>query len=229
LFNGQIDVIGGVNLNNHANQVVLHTNNSCLMSGKRKQTGTTIGNDCCDARGDSTRCGLSNVFYNYTRVDAMTGCNVTEAETAMNGTSPNAISFKDFNNNRGGIMAVEWRDAGIRVWSFARDRTPINLQGYNLWNPSEPVIRPNPNSWGKAVADFPSTYCDMASHFKDSRIIIDVGLCGEGTRQPNVLSWTYESECPASCQEYISRQTGSDYREAYWEFGGIWVFQGQQK
>ena len=66
-----------------------------------------------------------------------------------------------YNTNGGGIMAMEWRDAGIRMWQFDRDSIPTDITDQN----------PDPSSWGTASADFPNTDCSISSHFKNQSII----------------------------------------------------------
>ena len=37
---------------------------------------------------------------------------------------------------------------------------------------------PNPGGWGQPLADFPSTGCDVASHFRNQSIVVNIDLCG---------------------------------------------------
>ncbi|KPI41914.1 putative glycosidase C21B10.07 [Cyphellophora attinorum] len=195
---GQIDVIGGVNLNNAGRQVALRTpprgNQAILGSADWK----------CYSSSESDP---DPVFSDR---EDMRGCRVTEREP-MNGAA--------FNKRGGGVIAVEWRVEGIRAWLFQRHAVPADLS--NAVKGS--MTSPNVTSWGEAFADFPYTDCDYMSQFKSSKIIVNIGFCGElpGLAQ----AFDDESKCPGSCQQYLSSQPGSAYSEAYWEFGGFWVFQ----
>jgi hypothetical protein len=64
---------------------------------------------------------------------------------------------------------MEWRDAGIRVWQFARSAIPSDITSQ----------KPDPSTWGEAAADFPSTDCNVGNHFKNNSIILNIDLCGD--------------------------------------------------
>lgn len=87
------------------------------------------------------------------------GCGV-DAGTDTFGTS--------YNDNGGGVTALELRSAGIRMWQFARSAIPSDITSGS----------PDPSTWGEATADFPSTDCDIGSHFRNQSIIANIDLCG---------------------------------------------------
>lgn len=149
--NGEIDVMEQVNQNN-GNLMTLHTDQGCSMDGvKRLQSGTAAQGDCNEAVNGNAGCGV-------------TGSNSTYGPA--------------FNSQGGGVMAVEWRTEGIRMWQFARSAIPSDITSQN----------PSPNTWGSALADFPDTGCDVASHFKNQSIIINTDLCGVWAGSPSVYS-----------------------------------------
>lgn len=115
---GEIDIIEAVNQGNKGAQFTLHTTDGCEMGVKRKQTGKALSNNC-----------LNSTNYNM-------GC-------AVRGTP--ASYGEKLNGNKGGVYAVEWRTAGIRMWLFPRDQTPPNIE----------LGKPEPSEWGTATADFP--------------------------------------------------------------------------
>ncbi|KAF7714886.1 Endo-1,3(4)-beta-glucanase [Penicillium ucsense] len=121
---------------------------------------------------------------------------------------------QELNANGGGVYALELRAAGIRVWFFPRDTTPSDI-AY-----SSPT--PNPSQWGTAVADFPSTKCNIHSHFRNLSIIINIALCGDMAAQPLYYKSMYD--CPSTCTDFVANNP-SDFQEAYWEFGSFKVFQ----
>lgn len=148
---GEIDVMEAVNNATSGNQVTLHTKSGCKMDHKRKQTGTTTHDNCYWAANNEAGCGVQG----------------------------NASTFgEDFNTLGGGVTAVEWRAAGIRVWQFERDSIPDDISNNS----------PNPSSWGRALADFPDTGCDIGSHFKNQSIIINIDLCGDWAGSTSVYS-----------------------------------------
>ena len=132
-----------INQGTSGNLMTLHSTGSCSMDVKRKQTGSA-NHDNCDHDAN-----------------ANAGCAVD--------TKANATFGAALNDDGGSVMAVEWRDAGIRMWQFARNAVPSDITGKT----------PNPDTWGTATADFPSTECDIGSHFKNNSIIVNIDLCGD--------------------------------------------------
>lgn len=124
------------------NKMTLHTTSECSMSVRRKMTGDVDQKNCDHSKNSNAGCGVTDDKESYGEA---------------------------LNDNGGGIMAVEWRDAGIRMWQFARDSIPSDITGKN----------PNPSSWGKATADFPNTDCNIGNHFRNNSIVANINLCGE--------------------------------------------------
>ena len=141
--NGEIDVMEAVNQATDGNQMTLHTTQGCSVGGvKRKMTGSSLQGSC----------------YNGTNSNA--GCGV-DGPTDSFGEAYNAAD--------GGIVAMEWRDAGIRMWQFGRDAVPEDITNKS----------PDPSTWGEASADFPNTDCSISSHFRNQSIIANIDLCGQ--------------------------------------------------
>lgn len=158
--NGEIDVMESINQGDDGNQMTLHTTSDCSMSVRRKQTGHTEQKNCDHDKNDNAGCGVSGDDDSY-------------------GDS--------FNDNGGGVMAVEWRDAGIRMWQFARSAIPSDITNKS----------PDPSTWGTAAADFPSTDCNIGNHFRNQSIVANIDLCGELV----YAAWD-ESDC-----EYLQHET----------------------
>ncbi|KAJ5466616.1 hypothetical protein N7539_009572 [Penicillium diatomitis] len=119
----------------------------------------------------------------------------------------------DFNARGGGVYALEIRDAGIRIWVFHRDSMPLDIANGQS---------PNPSSWGPPLADFPSTNCNIKSHFRNLNIIVNIDLCGEYAAMAS--HYTQMSGCPGSCAEFVATNP-SNFNNAYWEFRSIRVYQ----
>ncbi|KAJ5365965.1 hypothetical protein N7517_008851 [Penicillium concentricum] len=115
------------------------------------------------------------------------------------------------NNRGGGVYALELRDAGIRAWFFPTGTVPTDIT----------VGMPDPSSWGIALADFPSTNCDIAAHFKNLSIIVNIDLCGELAAQKQFYDTLYH--CPATCSDFVASSPGS-FVDAYWEFKSFKVY-----
>lgn len=140
--NGEIDVMEATNLADDGNAMTLHTSSGCSMNHKRKMTGSSTHANCVSSGTDNEGCGV-------------------DGSTATYG--------EEFNAGGGGIMALEWRSAGIRMWQFARGSIPSDITGGS----------PDPSTWGTALADFPETGCDIDSHFRNQSIIMNIDLCGD--------------------------------------------------
>lgn len=121
---------------------------------------------------------------------------------------------------------MELRDSGIRVWFFARASVPTDISSGSS---------PDPSSWGEALADFPSTDCDISTHFKNQSIIANIDLCGDWAGENKYF--TKDSECPSSastnqgaslsaCETFVATNATS-FQEAYWEFKSFKIYQAQ--
>ncbi|KAF7558050.1 hypothetical protein G7046_g5898 [Stylonectria norvegica] len=180
--NGEIDIMEATNQATDGNQMTLHTTGSCNMNGRRKETGKALQKNCDHSKNSNAGCGVE-----------------TEADDFG----------ETYNSDGGGIMAVEWREAGIRMWQFARGSIPSDVSGKT----------PDPSTWGTALADFPSTDCDIGSHFKNQSITVNIDLCGE-----LVTSVWDKSGCSSNCTDLVANNPDS-FKDAYWEFGAFQVYQ----
>jgi hypothetical protein len=181
--NGEIDVMEAVNVVSDAqNQMTLHTSKGCSMDVKRKETGKVLKTNCLNSTNGNAGCGV-------------------DAGESTFGTA--------FNNNGGGVMAMELRSAGIRMWQFARASIPTDITSGS----------PDPSTWGEATADFPSTHCNIGNHFKNQSIIANIDLCGSWAGTQSV----YSQSCPGTCQDQVANNNTA-FTDAYWEFGAFTVY-----
>jgi len=169
--------------------MTLHTTDNCQMNVKRKETGKVLETDCRNGTDDNAGCGVLGAKDSY-------------GET--------------FNANGGGIYAMEWRDAGIRIWFFPRDDIPSDIPS-DVSN----TTAPDPRTWGEPLADFPSTHCDMSSHFRNQSIIANIDLCGTWAGSTGVYST--EDGCPGTCTEFVTSNATS-FETAYWEWASWRVY-----
>jgi hypothetical protein len=164
------------------NQMTLHTSKGCTMNVKRKETGKGLQTSCLNSTNGNTGCGVS-------------------AGASTFGTSFNAAG--------GGVMALELRTAGIRMWQFARASIPTDITSGS----------PDPSTWGEATADFPSTNCDIGTHFRNQSIIANIDLCGSWAGQASVFG----QSCPGNCQDWVA-DNNMAFKDAFWEFGAFTVY-----
>lgn len=181
--NGEIDVMEAVNQATDGNQMTLHTTKGCSVDGvRRKMTGSSLNANCYNNTNNNAGCGVSG---------------------------PPASFGTGYNNVQGGIVALEWRNQGIRMWQFGRDAIPADITAKS----------PNPSSWGEAAADFPDTNCNVQSHFRNHSIIANIDLCGQyaGGVYP-------QSGCPSTCSDFVANNPNS-FTDAFWEFGAFQIYQ----
>jgi hypothetical protein len=174
-----------VNNGTSGNQVALHTTDGCSMDVKRQETGTVSYTNCYNGTNDNAGCGVKGPASSY---------------------------GPTFNANGGGIMAMELRSAGIRVWQFARSSIPSDITSHT----------PDPSTWSTPMADFPNTNCDIGSHFKNQSIIADIDVCGSWAGATSVYST--EWGCPSDCTTYAANNP-SAFDNAYFEFGNFTIYQ----
>ena len=126
--------------------MTLHTSPSCSMSSiTRKQTGSTLSTSCVNTTNGNEGCGVSAGDGSY---------------------------GSKWNDNGGGVLAVELRNEGIRMWQWARSAVPAGLEGDGTGG------IPDPSTWGMATSDFPNTECDIGARFRNQSIVVNISLCG---------------------------------------------------
>ncbi|EAW14886.1 glycoside hydrolase family 16 protein [Aspergillus clavatus NRRL 1] len=186
-LNGEIDVVETNNGGTEGNSVTLHTTRGCDMKAKRKQTGQALYQHCDNSTHGNAGCGVQGEPYTY---------------------------GPEFNDNGGGVYALELRSAGIRAWFFPRAAIPSDiLDGI-----------PDPSMWGTPLADFPNTNCDIPFHFTNQSIIANIDLCGQLGAQRQFYTELYK--CPGICSDFVAHNP-SKFTEAYWEFKTFKVYQAQ--
>ncbi|KAF4120578.1 Glycosyl hydrolases family 16 [Geosmithia morbida] len=179
--NGEIDVVESINQGTDGNQMTLHTSSDCSMDVRRKQSGSVKYKNCDQAKNDNAGCGVVDDDDSYGPA---------------------------LNKAGGAVMALEWRDAGIRMWQFARGSIPSDITSKN----------PKPDTWGTATADFPSTDCNIGNHFRNNSIVANIDLCGDLVYS----SWD-SSGCSSNCSDWVANNPDA-FTDAYWEFGTFQVY-----
>ncbi|EIM80617.1 2 beta-glucan [Stereum hirsutum FP-91666 SS1] len=118
-----------------------------------------------------------------------------------------------FNSNGGGFYAMERTSSFIKVWFWARDDGSVPS------DVSSGASSVDTDNWGTPDAYFPNTDCDIASHFADSNIIINLTFCGDwaGAVYAN-------SGCPSTCDDYVDNNP-SAFNNAYFEFPWVKVYE----
>ncbi|KZT09301.1 glycoside hydrolase family 16 protein [Laetiporus sulphureus 93-53] len=185
---GEIDILEGVN-DVEPDSVTVHTLGTCTMPSNRTMLGTSLSNDCSS----------SNEIENGNN-----GCSVNAPYTSSYGPT--------FNTYGGGYYAVERTAEFIRVWFWSRNGTNIPS---DITSGSGSI---NTDNWGKPIADFPDTDCDISKVFGDNNIIIDLTFCG---------NWAGDAfnpaGCPGNCTDYVNNNP-SAFSNAYWDFAAARIY-----
>jgi len=182
---GEIDMIEGVHESTQ-NQITMHTNATCTLPTGQAITGT-----------------VSNIDDN-----GSSNCDSTSNDDGCPTMDPTANGWgAAFNANGGGVFAKLWDpEVGIKIWHFPRDNIPSDITSQN----------PDPSSWGNPVSFLPNgDNCNIASHFIDHMLIINITLCGDWAGA------TYSGS--GTCIEATGDP--SNYVDAQWMLNSILVYQ----
>ena len=134
-----------------------------------------------------------------------TGCGQTVKNTATYGPAFNAAG--------GGVYAWEWTSSYIAIYFFSRTAIPANIQSG----------KPDPAAWGKPIAKFSGSGCNIDSHFKSHNIILDTTFCGDWAGQVWSSGGCAASTKAATCNAYVSSNPTA-FKNAYWIINSIKVF-----
>lgn len=143
-----------------------------------------------------------------------TNCDTAATNNAGCGVKVNGANSYGpaFNSNSGGWYAVERTNSAIKVWFWPRNSGSVPSDVRNGGNSV------NTGNWGTPSALFPSTSCDISSHFGPHNIIINLTFCGDWAG--SVYS---SSGCPGSCVDYVNNNP-SAFNNAYFDFAAIRVY-----
>lgn len=130
---GEIDIIEGVNDQN-TNFMTLHTSPGCAIDSAGSASVQPTTEDC------------------DTSVDGNAGCSFHDTDTTSYGTG--------FNNNGGGVFAMEWTSDGVSIWHFSHSNVPSDALG----------DAPVPSGWGAPVANWAGTGCDWDAHLMNHNL-----------------------------------------------------------
>ncbi|KAF9528601.1 glycoside hydrolase family 16 protein [Crepidotus variabilis] len=143
-----------------------------------------------------------------------------DCNAAVNGNSGCGVKFRNsnsygpsFNSNGGGWYALERTSSSIKVWFWARNDGGVPAEVRNGGS------NVTPGNWGTPSANFPNSQCNIASHFQEHNIVINLTFCGDWA------GGVYgNSGCPSSCDDYVNNNPGA-FQNAYFDFASIRVYQ----
>ena len=209
---GEIDVVEGVNTQAF-NRMTLHTNAGMSIDNSSINTDIFTGNlvtaDC---------------DVNDPNQDKNAGCQIAD--------QPNLLSFgTGFNQQGGGVFAMEWTSDAIKIWFFPRSQIsswPADLLTDSP-NPSGSSSNSTNVAWPTPNAVFQSpTPGTIDAHFCALQLVFDTTFCGDWAGAPSV--WNSDPTCAPladTCEDYVTN-TPEAFTEAYWVVEGLKVFQDDQ-
>ncbi|KAL4891808.1 concanavalin A-like lectin/glucanase domain-containing protein [Aspergillus ambiguus] len=184
---GEIDIIEGVN-KQESNEIVLHTSGTCDVSGSNEMTGTLTSGECGESSGTI-------------------GC-------VVKGTKGSAGD--SFNQQGGGVYAMEWTAKFIKIWYFPRASIPASIESG----------KPDTSDFGTPMAHLQGT-CNFHERFKSQKFILDTTFCGDwagGVFGDSGCPLSDSSNPIQSCVNYVA-QNPAAFKEAYWEINSIKLYE----
>ncbi|KAF5379325.1 hypothetical protein D9757_007612 [Collybiopsis confluens] len=161
----------------------------------------------------SADCAIQSSLSNLVSINSTLGnldCASSDSDNtgcAIMNTNPHSYGH-GFNMLAGGVYAHEWTSNAIKIWFFSRNSIPSDITNKN----------PDPSSWGTPSAMFNNDACDIASHFSEHSLTLDITLCGD---------WAGgafgSGGCSGSCQDTVADP--SNFDTARWEIDYIDVYQ----
>ncbi|WVR03651.1 hypothetical protein IAU60_000646 [Kwoniella sp. DSM 27419] len=171
------------------------------VNGQGTNAGTLHTTEGCSMPRGINATGIQGNLQCASSNGDNTGCGVRDQRARSFGA--------EFNANGGGVYAMERANTGIRMWFWPRHtRMPKDIRTV--------AHHVDPSSWGIPFASFPSTSCDIPSHFSQHRIVWDLTFCGDWA------GGVYGSSgCPgSSCEDHVDNQPEA-FREAFWKIQGL--------
>ncbi|KAL4770678.1 endo-1,3(4)-beta-glucanase xgeA [Aspergillus nidulans var. acristatus] len=184
---GEIDIIEGVNKHD-ANKIVLHTSDTCDVGGGYEMTGDMTSSECGEASGTI-------------------GC-VVQGQQGSSGDP--------FNEQGGGVYAMEWQEKYLKIWYFPRSSIPESLT----------TGTPDVSSFGTPMAHLQGS-CNFKERFTHQKLILDTTFCGDwagGVFGDSGCPVSDPSDPMLSCKNYVA-ENPAVYKNAYWELNSIKIYQ----
>ncbi|KAM7194308.1 Concanavalin A-like lectin/glucanase domain containing protein [Rhypophila sp. PSN 637] len=204
-YDGEIDIIEGINTQSTPINT-FHTGNNCTdMSNEGSHEGTTL---------------LGTVCYGGT------GCRQDATIKGAYGA--------ELNSAGGGIFVLEWAEDHLSQWFFGRDtKMPASLSAaiasissaapdYSSAPPTS-ALQIDVSGFGTPITRFNSgPKCSIKDNMRNNQIIINTSFCGWAGEQ-----WSANEICSnlaSSCDVYVKNHPKA-FEDAYWLIRSISVYQ----
>ena len=143
--------------------------------------------------------------YQYDPNQSNSGCGVSDQDANVYGSG--------FNNNGGGVYAMEWTSSSIKAWFWPRNAIPGDVSSGS----------PNPSSWGTPFAN-QADNCDISTHFAQHNMVFDTTFCGDWAGSVFASDPVCGSQAGGNCQTYVASNPGA-FQDAYWAINYVSVYQ----
>ncbi|KAF5026588.1 hypothetical protein F66182_1314 [Fusarium sp. NRRL 66182] len=193
---GEIDIIEGINGNQDANVVSLHTCGTCVFN----HPGGLDPRPNCNNGGTLSRWCEDGTNYD--------GCG---------NTMPVGSYGKPFNANQGGVYATWLTKEALKIYWFPRSKIPDDIKSGNP-NPS--------NWASPATSQFVNANgnCDVGKYFKKQTIIFNTAFCGDNIDQGIWNQECKASTGYNTCDDYITNNPGA-FKDSYWSINSVKLYQ----
>ncbi|PHH65866.1 hypothetical protein CDD81_1235 [Ophiocordyceps australis] len=176
---GEVDILEGANTA-QKNLISAHTTEGCSIAPPTKQ----------NYLGEQTHvsCAVDNQNV---------GCGFNAAKSTSYGDGFNAVG--------GGVYAMQWDSNDIKVWHFARNEVPADVESK----------KPDPSKWKLPEAVFGGAGCKVDSYFKDMKLVINTNFCGDWGN----AAWGTTDKCTQhapTCNEHVAKNPRA-FANAYWD------------
>ncbi|KAK0719671.1 concanavalin A-like lectin/glucanase domain-containing protein, partial [Lasiosphaeris hirsuta] len=188
--NGELDIYENWN-EATKNAITAHTDKASVAGACKLDSSLFSGTKT------TTDCWIEgNEFYNQ-------GCNVEE-----NGGQ--------WGSSTGGVYAIEWTDAAIKVWSWAPNAIPVNIASG----------APEPATWGTPHFAVANTTCAIDTAFNNMQFVLNIDFCGDAAGSDGLWGNGYgcQAKTLKSCRDYVN-QNPADFKDVYWGIKSIKVYE----
>mmetsp|Transcript_36997 Transcript_36997/g.87908 ORF Transcript_36997/g.87908 Transcript_36997/m.87908 type:complete len:420 (+) Transcript_36997:223-1482(+) len=194
---GEIDVIEGVH-ESSGNSIALHTAGTCSMRTVDRASFTGAWKE------DGPNRSAVDCRFNATSQPFNQGCSVDAGDGTMGA---------GFNAAGGGVWAMVWSSAEIRVHFFPRGSVPSDLA----------ESRPTPSAWGLPVARFAFGRECEGYQLGPMKLVVSLTFCGDWAGTVWGAGGCASKAGNHTCEEFV-RENPSAFREAYWGIKHLKVF-----
>lgn len=189
-YAGEIDIVEGAN-EQPVNVMTLHTDAGVVVGNCTANMAGTLVTPNCDANAPDQKRNA--------------GCQVADHEYD--------VSFGSaFNENLGGVYAMEYTSQAIKIWFFPRGMTPEDVTAGT----------PDPSLWQLPNALFAGDDLDLDNHFDELQLIFDTTFCGDWAGKV----WTTDS-CASkanTCEDFVTNNPDA-FADAYWAINSLKVYE----